>query len=113
MKRLYNINKVIIIINLILAFIPFIGLLFMVITGITQVISYIIYLTKWRHIDTKLRNYFIAYPFLVAIVLSIISIGKDISFVISLSIAALIAIGFLFLIKKQKDIFSKPSSNEL
>ena len=96
MKIVYKINKIIIIINLILALIPFLGLLFMIITGFTQIVSYTIWISKWKHIHLTLQRYFIAYPFLVIIALGIIPINTDASFVISLSISALLAIGFLF-----------------
>lgn len=101
MKTLYTVNKIVFIINLILAFIPFAGLLFMMITGAVQVTSYMIYLTKWKQIHPVLRNYFILYPFLVGITCSILAIGKDITFIISLSIATLIAICFLYITYRQ------------
>ena len=103
MKTLYNINKVTLIINLILVVIPFFGLIFMLITGCVQVISYIISLFLWKQIAHSLRRYFLIYPVLVSIALAILALEKDVSFVISLSLSALIGIGFVFLLKKQND----------
>lgn len=113
MKRLYNINKIVIIINLILVIIPFLGLVFMFITGCVQVISYSVCLMYWKRINSTLRNYFIVYPFLVSIALGTLYIGTDTSYAISMSIAALLAIGFLFLLKKQKDLSLNTTTDEL
>lgn len=104
MKLLYNINKVVIIMNLILIVIPFFGLIFMFITGCIQVISFIVFLFLWKKIAYSLRRYFLIYPILVGIALAILSLEKDVSFVISLSLSASMAIGFVFLLKKQRDI---------
>ena len=113
MKLLYNINKVVIIINLILVIIPFLGLVFMFITGCVQVLSFLVLLLFWKRIDITLRNYFIAYPFLVSITLGILYIGTDTSYAISMGIAALLAIGFLFILKKQKDLSLNTTTDEL
>lgn len=113
MKLIYNINKVVIIINVILVIIPFFALLFMTITGVVQVISYLAILTMWKRTDPSIRNYLSIYPFLVAIALGVFSLQTDVSFVISLSLSALIGIGFLFLLRKQKNILSKITTDEL
>ncbi|MFC4636237.1 hypothetical protein ACFO3O_20185 [Dokdonia ponticola] len=113
MKLLYNINKVIIGINLILIVIPFFALLFMTITGIVQVISYLVVLTMWKRTDPSTRKYLSMYPFLVGLSLGILYIGTDTSYAIAMCIAAILAIGFLFILKKQKDLPSKITTDEL
>ncbi|WP_299210048.1 hypothetical protein [uncultured Dokdonia sp.] len=113
MKHLYNINKVVIIINLVLVIIPFLGLVFLLVTGFFQVISFIACLIYWKRIDHSLRKYFIAYPFLAGICLGILAIETDVSFTISLSLSALLALSFLFLLKKQKDITQKNAIDSL
>lgn len=113
MKLLYKINKVVIIINLVLVIIPFLGLAFLIVTGLFQVISFIVCLIYWKRIDQSLRKYLIAYPFLAGICLGILGIETDVSFTISLSLSALLALSFLFLLKKQKDILLKNTTDEL
>jgi len=93
---------------------PFLALVFMTVTGSVQVISYIVLLFMWKRIHIKLRKYLIIYPLLAGIVLGILSIDKgDISFTISIFLSVIIAIGFLLLLKKQKDKSLKLSTDEL
>ncbi len=111
MKTLYKINLILIIINVILGFTIYLGLLFMIITGLCQVVMYIIYLIKWKDIAQGLRTPFIRYGTIMAITLILFSLGMYYGsdhFLIPVTMitSGLLAFYFLYLSKKQYD-FSK------
>ncbi len=90
MKTLFKINKVIIIVNAILFIIPYFGLLFMIITGISQLTLFFIYVLKWKSIATQLKKHFIYYGVIASISIALLfmskefSYGRDIAMIISM-----------------------------
>ena len=119
MKTLYKINLILIITNVILGFTIYLGLLFMIITGICQVLMYIIYLIKWKDISKELKTSFIIYETTTIITLILFSIGTQYhsgNFLIPVSMitSAMLAFYFLYLSKKQSDFSNlKLENNEL
>ncbi|WP_339848790.1 hypothetical protein [uncultured Dokdonia sp.] len=103
MKTIYKINKVIVIINLILFIIPYFGLIFMMATGATQIILYLIHICYWKKIPTLFKKHLILYGLLVMATLSFLYFGeefvyaKDFVFVVSLISAGLLAFYSLYI----------------
>jgi len=119
MKTLYKINLILIIANVILGFTIYLGLLFMIITGITQIIMYTIYLTKWSNISKELKIPFIKYGTLTAITLIGLSLGiyyesSDFLVPVTMIASGILAFYFLYLSKKQYEFYKiNLNTNEL
>ncbi|WP_299683330.1 hypothetical protein [uncultured Dokdonia sp.] len=107
MQTLFKINKVIMIINAILFIIPYFGLLFMIITGISQLTLFLIYVSKWKLIATELKKYFISYGIVASISVGLLIIsnkfsnGQDALMIISMLLGGILSLCFLYLSKKQ------------
>lgn len=107
MKTMYQINKVVLIVNVLLFIIPFLGLLFLMITAITQLTLFAVYLWKWKMIATSLKKFFILYGILATIALSLLYVinlsayGKDTIFIVSMVLATICAVLSLYLSRKQ------------
>lgn len=111
MKTLYYLNIIIIFTNLLLGITVVFGLLFMMVTGVFQVICYIIYMTQWKKISSTLKTPFIIYGILTTVTLipffnvdNVGNLGDDAMPILFFS--GILAFYFLFLSKKQYD-FSK------
>jgi len=110
MKTLYKINSIIIIINVILGFTIVLGLLFMQVTGLCQVITYFIYLGQWNKISNELKTPFKLYGLLTTITLIVFFSINQSRYLTDETIPILIFSGFLafyflYLSKKQKDYY--------
>ncbi len=101
METIYKINKVIVIINLILALTIYFGMLFLPITGIVQIASFVYFLCHWKNINPRLKNHFIGYGISVVITLSILScinFFKSSSFFIWMPMISGICLAIYFLL---------------
>lgn len=103
MKTIYKINKVTVIINLILFIIPYFGLVFMMVTGVTQIIIYLIHLCYWDKTPTLFKKHLVLYGLLVITTLSFLYnsdqfvYGKDFVFASCLISAGLLAFYSLYI----------------
>ncbi|TVZ53160.1 hypothetical protein OD90_2357 [Dokdonia sp. Hel_I_53] len=117
MKKIYSLNKILIIINIGLFIIPYFGLLFMIITGVVQIILFFIYVMKWNQIPQSNKKQLLVY---VAICL-IIFIGiyyssaseyyNDLILSMLLIISGLLELYFLYISKKLSDLYLKSNVN--
>lgn len=109
MKTLYKINLILVIINVILGLTIYLGLLFMIITGVCQVVMYLIYLSKWKDISKELKTPFIKYGIITVITLSVFSYAlydeSDFLFTLPMITSGLLAFYFLYISKKQRDFY--------
>ena len=69
MKNVYTVNKVLLIVNTLLFLTIYFGLLFLIVTGIVQILCFIYYMVHWEKIDPKLELYFRSYGVLVPLIL--------------------------------------------
>lgn len=115
MKNIYTINKIIIIVNLILYITLFGGLLFQMVTGTIQIISFIVYLFVWKKLDKTLHKHFIAYGITMITIVSIfftsISFNHPMT-LFAIIASALLAVYFLFISKWQTDFILQSEKNE-
>jgi hypothetical protein len=69
MKYLYQPNKWLVIINIILFIIPYLGLMFLVLLGASQVLMSIIIVSNYSKLERNIKAKFICYSFLSLIIL--------------------------------------------
>ena len=104
MKNIYLINKIVIVANLLLYITIYGGLLFQMVTGTIQLLSFFIYLLLWKKLDKRLLKHFLAYGICTFIIL--IFFFTSISFnhpmtLVAIITSALLAAYFLFISKWQ------------
>lgn len=75
MKNLYNVNKWLVIITLLLYLTIYFGMIFQIVLGITQVLMSIYILSKYNGLEKKTKLLFKIYMTLTITVLSIIGSG--------------------------------------
>lgn len=75
MKNLYNVNKWLVIITLLLYLTIYFGMIFQIVLGITQVLMSIYILSKYNRLEKKTKLLFKIYMTLTITVLSIIGSG--------------------------------------
>ena len=115
MKNIYTINKFVIVANLLLYITIYGGLLFQIVTGTIQVISFLIYLFLWKKIDRSLLKHFISYGICMLIVLSLFFTSMSFNHpmtIIAIFASALLAVYFVFLSKWQTAYFLQSRKNE-
>jgi hypothetical protein len=105
MKNLYNINKWLIIVTLLLYLTLYLGMIFQIVLGTMQVLMSIYILTKYNTLEKKTKSLFIIYLIATVTTLVLIASGLTLNnglFMIHLIIPMLIAFFHLYITYKIK-----------
>ncbi len=117
MRKIYTINKILIIVNIALFIIPYFGLLFMIITGVVQLTLFLIYMFRWKQIPKNNKKQLIWYIAICSIIFISIYYSSaseyynDLIPSMLLIISGLLALYFLYISKKLSDLNSKSNVN--
>jgi len=106
MKKLYEINKWLVITTLLLYLTIYLGMLFQMVLGVAQVIMSIYILTNYNNLKRETKSLFTIYLVLTVIVVSIIASGMITSsgfIIVHLIIPMLIAFFHLYITYKIKE----------
>lgn len=106
MKRLYNVNKWLVIITILLYLTLYLGMLFQMVLGVGQVLMSLYMLYNYNKLEKQIKFLFNIYLVSVVTILSVIAFGKIIStgfITIHLIIPMLIAFFHLYITYKIKE----------
>lgn len=108
MKTIYILNKVLIVINLVLFLTIYFGLLFLPITGITQLVCFLFFLSHWKKMDPSIKKHLRYYGISVLITLGILLSlqylqNLDLLFWLPIIFGGILSIYFLLITERQSN----------